>query len=192
MRVTVQRYNTSILKQALNTRHPATLYNDSFHSPNCVQTILNDPDLADTHWIFQHDCPPSMLEFNNLTWDYCCYSYNLVLTSLIPLLLEIYLPMVSTIEGFHCNTEVSQLTDVSWLKTFAIIFDCKLANIATSHKKQGTCTVIVAWNLDPSIPLSKTTHQTINGQFLLQGKLAIASPNDSVKLQNLPWKCKLL
>ena len=31
--------------------------------------------------------------------------------------------MVSTIEGFHCNTEAIQLTDMSWLKVFAIIFD---------------------------------------------------------------------
>ena len=36
---------------------------DSFRSPNlCTQTVLNDPDLVDTHWPFQQDSPPLLLE----------------------------------------------------------------------------------------------------------------------------------
>ena len=42
---------------------------DSFHGPMCMQTILNDPDLADTRQTFQQDCQPSLLESNNLTLD---------------------------------------------------------------------------------------------------------------------------
>ena len=39
---------------------------DSFHSPNYIQTILNDFDLVDTHRPFQQDCPPSLLEQLNI------------------------------------------------------------------------------------------------------------------------------
>ena len=34
---------------------------DSFHNPNCTQTILNNPDLADAHRPFQQDCPPMLV-----------------------------------------------------------------------------------------------------------------------------------
>ena len=53
---------TSILKQHLNSGHPATPYN----SPNCTQTILNDPDLADTRLPFHQDCPPSQLDIRSV------------------------------------------------------------------------------------------------------------------------------
>ena len=43
------------------SRHPATLYNGQFCDPNCTQTILNDPNLADTCQPFRQDCPPSLL-----------------------------------------------------------------------------------------------------------------------------------
>ena len=34
---------------------------DSFRDPNSMQTILNNPDLADTHRPFQQDCPPLLV-----------------------------------------------------------------------------------------------------------------------------------
>ena len=48
----------NILKQPLNSGHPATLYNRQF-----LQSRLyaNNPDLADTHRPFQQDCPLSLL-----------------------------------------------------------------------------------------------------------------------------------
>ena len=33
----------------------------------CTQTILNDPDVVDTRWPFQQDCPPSLLELHVTT-----------------------------------------------------------------------------------------------------------------------------
>ena len=48
---------TSILEQHLNSGHPA---NGQFSW--VPQTILNDPDLADTRHPFQQDCPPLLLE----------------------------------------------------------------------------------------------------------------------------------
>ena len=48
--------------------HPSTVdtplhrITDSFHGPNCTQTILKDPDLADTCRPFQQDCPSSLLQ----------------------------------------------------------------------------------------------------------------------------------
>ena len=37
-------------------------------SSSCTQTILNDPDLADTRRPFQQDCPPSIAAVvNNFT-----------------------------------------------------------------------------------------------------------------------------
>ena len=41
---------------------------DSFHSPNCMPIIFNDPDLADTCRPFQQDCPPLLLGLT--TWHY--------------------------------------------------------------------------------------------------------------------------
>ena len=35
---------------------------DSFQGPNCTQTILNNPNLADTCQHFLQDCPPSLLQ----------------------------------------------------------------------------------------------------------------------------------
>ena len=46
---------------------PLLCTTDSFRSPNCTQTIPNDPDLADTCWSFQQDCPSARV--NNLTLD---------------------------------------------------------------------------------------------------------------------------
>ena len=34
----------------------------SFHGPNCVQTVLNDTNLADNYGIFQRDCPRLKLD----------------------------------------------------------------------------------------------------------------------------------
>ena len=53
----------SPFKIALLSRPPLYLLRiaDSFHGPNCTQTILNDPDLADTFWLFPQDCPLSLL-----------------------------------------------------------------------------------------------------------------------------------
>ena len=38
---------------------------DTFHTPNCMQTIHNDHNLVDTHWPFQQDYPPSLLELTS-------------------------------------------------------------------------------------------------------------------------------
>ena len=40
---------------------PLLRITDTFCGPNCTQTILNDPDLADTRRPFQQDCPRSLL-----------------------------------------------------------------------------------------------------------------------------------
>ena len=37
---------------------------DSFPSPNCMQTILNDLHLANTCWPFQQDRPPLLLDIS--------------------------------------------------------------------------------------------------------------------------------
>jgi len=47
---------TSILKQPLNSGH--LNLTDSFRTPNCTQTILNDPNLVDTRQLFQKDRKP--------------------------------------------------------------------------------------------------------------------------------------
>ena len=48
-----------LLQTPLNSRHPATPYiMDSFHGPNCTQTIHNDLDLVATH----QGCPPLLPE----------------------------------------------------------------------------------------------------------------------------------
>ena len=52
---------TYILKQPLNGKHPLLRITDSICGHNCMQTILNDPNLADTRQPFQQDCPPSLL-----------------------------------------------------------------------------------------------------------------------------------
>ena len=38
-----------------------SLLDPYFRGSNCTQTILNDPDLADTFRPFPQDCPPSLL-----------------------------------------------------------------------------------------------------------------------------------
>ena len=48
-----------MLKQPLNSDIPATLCNRHFHTPNCMQTILNNPDVVDIHL---ENCPPSLME----------------------------------------------------------------------------------------------------------------------------------
>ena len=40
---------------------PLLRITDSFCGPNCMQTILSDPDLANTCRSFQQDCQPSLL-----------------------------------------------------------------------------------------------------------------------------------
>ena len=47
---------TLILKQPLNSRHPATPYNGQLSWPQLYATILNDLDLADTCRPFHQDC----------------------------------------------------------------------------------------------------------------------------------------
>ena len=41
-----------MLKQPLNSGHPATPYNGHFRGPNCTQTIVYDPDLPDNLDLF--------------------------------------------------------------------------------------------------------------------------------------------
>lgn len=62
------------------------------------------------------------------------------------------------------------------------LINCKLANKATSHncQKPGSLHSYCSLKSRPQ-SIIKKTHQTITGQFLLQGKLVIAS--DSAKLQ---------
>ena len=61
---------TSILKQPLNSGHPATLYNEQLLQSQLYASILKDPDLADTRRPFQQDCPPCITAVvNNLTLD---------------------------------------------------------------------------------------------------------------------------
>ena len=38
-------------------RRPLLHIMNTFHAPNCTQTIHNDPNLMDTHQPFQQDCP---------------------------------------------------------------------------------------------------------------------------------------
>ena len=49
------------LKKPLNSNTPLLCITDSYCSPNCMQTILNDPDLVDSCPPFQKDCSPSLL-----------------------------------------------------------------------------------------------------------------------------------
>ena len=39
-----------------------TCLTDTFHVPNCTQTIIHNPDLVDTRQPFQADCPPLLLQ----------------------------------------------------------------------------------------------------------------------------------
>ena len=36
-------------------------YNRQFSRLQCMQTVLNEPNLVDTHWLFQQDCPTSAM-----------------------------------------------------------------------------------------------------------------------------------
>ena len=53
---------TSILKQSLNSGHPATLYNGWFSRSQLYATIHNNPDLVDTRQPFQQGCTSLLLE----------------------------------------------------------------------------------------------------------------------------------
>ena len=44
---------------------PLLYITDTFHTPNCMQTMHNDPNLVDTHWPFQQDYPPSLWELTS-------------------------------------------------------------------------------------------------------------------------------
>ena len=62
-----------VLKKSLFHGHLSIRIMDSFRGLNSTQTILNDPNLADT---FPQDCLLSTIAavVNNLPLDYHCYS----------------------------------------------------------------------------------------------------------------------